>query len=252
MRVTGINTVNLYRIQGNNSKISRKRIIYKEKTAEVNILFRDTNIYLSINNAHHYYFMMKQVSKLMRAIAKENNDDYCREFKNNILELPQREHYIDALEDAKIQSVKLEIPQFVYNYISKFASYNMVFGNTLKMPEFCDTSKLGGAISSVREWNQLIELLTLKVSVKELGRKEIVEVLKTIPNYHNYIFGYDSFSFDYDEKRNEQLYRENTQVKIKELLHSIYQNPDCKGIRDNEKADINNFMQSYKKLVKRP
>ena len=100
MRVTGINTVNLYRIQANNSKISRKRIIYKEKTAEVNILFRDTNMYLSINNAHHYYFMMKKVSKLMRAIAKENNDDYCRVFKNNILELPQREHYIDALEDA--------------------------------------------------------------------------------------------------------------------------------------------------------
>ena len=65
MRVTGINTVNLYRIQANNSKISRKRIIYKEKTAEVNILFRDTNMYLSINNAHHYYFTIKQIRKLL-------------------------------------------------------------------------------------------------------------------------------------------------------------------------------------------
>ena len=61
MKITNINTVNLYRIQGQNSKISRKRIVYKNKTEEVKILYPQDNIYLSVNNAHHYYFMMKQV-----------------------------------------------------------------------------------------------------------------------------------------------------------------------------------------------
>ena len=81
MSITSINTVNLYRIQGSNSKISRKRIVYKPKTEEIKILFPENNIYLSTNNEHHYYFTMKQISKLMKNIAKENGDTYCRTFK---------------------------------------------------------------------------------------------------------------------------------------------------------------------------
>lgn len=252
MSITSINTVNLYRIQGSNSKISRKRIVYKPKTEEIKILFPENNIYLSTNNEHHYYFTMKQISKLMKNIAKENGDTYCRTFKKNILTLPQKNHYIEALMAAKMQSVKLEIPLFLFNYLSKFASYNLTTGNALKIPEFCDTNKLGGAISSVNEWNRLIELLALNISVKDLGRKEIIDILKTIPNYHQYIFGYDSFGFNYQEHENSRIDNDETKEEIKELLKAIYQNSECKELRNNAKRDINNFMQNYKKLVKRP
>ena len=153
---------------------------------------------------------------------------------------------------AKMQSVKLEIPLFLFNYLSKFASYNLITGNALRMPEFCDTNKLGGAISSVNEWNRLIELLALNISVKDLGRKEIIDILKTIPNYHQYIFGHDSFGFNYQEHENSRIDNDDTKEEIKELLNSIYQNSECKELKNNAKRDINNFMQNYKKLVKRP
>lgn len=153
---------------------------------------------------------------------------------------------------AKMQSVKLEIPLFLFNYLSKFASYNLTTGNALRMPEFCDTNKLGGAISSVNEWNRLIELLALNISVKDLGRKEIIDILKTIPNYHQYIFGHDSFGFNYQEHENSRIDNDDTKEEIKELLNSIYQNSECKELKNNAKRDINNFMQNYKKLVKRP
>lgn len=252
MNITSINTVNLYRIQGSNSKISRKRIVYMPNKEELKILSRENNIYLSSNNKHHYYFTMKQISKLMRNIAKENGDNYCCTFKNNILTSPQRNHYIEALVAAKMQSVKLEIPLFLFNYLSKFASYNLTTGNTLKIPEFCDTNKLGGAISSVAEWNHLIELLTLNISIKDLERKEIIDLLKTIPNYHQYIFGYNSFSIDYQEHKNSRIYNDNTKEEIKELLNTIYKKSECRELRSNAKRDINNFIQNYKKLVKRP
>ena len=125
---------------------------------------------------------------------------------------------------AKMQSVKLEIPLFLFNYLSKFASYNLITGNALRMPEFCDTNKLGGAISSVNEWNRLIELLALNISVKDLGRKEIIDILKTIPNYHQYIFGHNSFGFNYQEHENSRIDNDDTKEEIKILFpkNNIY------------------------------
>ena len=251
MKITNINTVNLYRIQGQNSKISRKRIVYKNKTEEVKILYPQDNIYLSVNNAHHYYFTIKQIRKLLRKTAQDNNETYNKDFLRNILNSSYKDYYIKAIKDAKIQSVNLEIPLFLYNYILKFASYNLTVNNTLRIPELADTSKCGGAISSMKEWNNLIELLTLNLKVKDFDEETINRLLESLPYYHDYIFGRKTFSYDYSEKKNSTLFKDETQEHIKELLEQIFRKNSSKLFESTSTCDTNNFIHNYKQLIKR-